>query len=267
MHMQSPATQPRVGVSDDRLRGWQHDGYFRVDGFVGHETCHDMLERARELARNPAAAKAVGIVTRYETDFPEDVAPEHRVSKLFRLHRQALFREFCTRVDVLNFLYALVGPDADVFSSQLVFKVPGSSGQPWHQDAVVYPFEPTRPVVGLWLAVTDATAHNSCLKVVPGSHVQPLLPHTREEPDSNGRYLALSDPDTTNAQTLLMRCGDLFVFDSHLIHSTTDNRSDVLRAAAVWHFAKARTIDRTAEQFGHSPFNEWMPVLRSHPTL
>jgi hypothetical protein len=50
------------------------------------------------------------------------------------------------------------------------------------------------------LAVTDATADNSCLQVVPGSHAQPLLPHTREEPGSNGRYLALTDADTSNGE-------------------------------------------------------------------
>jgi phytanoyl-CoA hydroxylase len=259
--------EPRPGVSVDQLRAWQRDGYFRVDGFVSRETCHDMLEWGWELARNPEAAKTLGVVTRYETDLPDDLAPEHRISKLFRFHTEAPFREFCERADVLSILSALVGPDVDVFSSQLVFKLPGSSGQPWHQDAVVYPFEPPRPVVGLWLAVTDAAAHNSCLQVIPGSHEQPLLPHTREEPDSNGRYLALTDPDTSKGQLVPMKRGDLFVFDSHLVHGATDNQSDVLRAAAIWHFATAGTVDRTAEQFGQSPFNNWVPVLRSSEEL
>lgn len=264
MDVSSVTAQWRPGLSKDQRDAWEQNGCFSIEGFVPRDMCRAMLERGLELARRPEAATALGVVTRYETDFSESLAPEERVSKLFRLQREPLFDEFCSRGDVLGLLSALVGPDVDVFLSQFVFKLPGSSGQPWHQDAVLFPFEPDRPVIGLWLAVTDAAVDNSCLSVVPGSHTRGVLPHTREEPGSNGRYLALTGPDVTCARPLPMRSGDLFVFDSHLVHGATDNRSNRLRVAATWHFAAAGTVDRTAEEFGHSPFNEWTPVLRSH---
>ena len=37
--------------------------------------------------------------------------------------------------------------------------------------------------------------------------------------------------------------GDLLVFDSHLMHRSTDNVSDGLRAAMVYHYAQASTKD------------------------
>ena len=37
------------------------------------------------------------------------------------------------------------GPDLDCFLSQFIFKNPGASGQPWHQDSFYFPFEPDRP--------------------------------------------------------------------------------------------------------------------------
>ncbi len=49
-------------------------------------------------------------------------------------------------------LDAVVG--IDCFLSQFIFKNPGAWGQPWHQDSFYFPFEPARPIVALWLAVT-----------------------------------------------------------------------------------------------------------------
>lgn len=264
MDVSSVTAQWRPGLSKDQRDAWEQNGCFCIDGFVPRDTCRAMLERGWEIVRRPEVAEALGVLIRYETDFSENLAPEERVSKLFRLQREPLFDEFCSRDDVLGLLSALVGPNVDVFLSQLVFKLPGSSGQPWHQDAVIFPFEPDRPVIGLWLAVTDAAVDNSCLQLVPGSQTRGMLPHSRNEPGSNGRYLALTDPKVTCARPLPMRSGDLLVFDSHLVHGATDNRSNRRRVAATWHFAAAGTVDRTAEVFGRSPFNEWMPVLRSH---
>ena len=39
--------------------------------------------------------------------------------------------------------------------------------------------------------------------------------------------------------------GDALVFHSHLMHKSTDNASKGRRAAMVYHFADAATIDRT----------------------
>jgi phytanoyl-CoA hydroxylase len=65
----------------------------------------------------------------------------------------------------------ILGTDAPAcFFSQFIFKNPGAWGQPWHQDACYFPFTPSRPVVGIWLAVTEATPDNGCLHVLPGSH-------------------------------------------------------------------------------------------------
>ncbi len=64
-----------------------------------------------------------------------------------------------------------------------------------------------------------------------------------------------------------MQPGDLLVFDSHLMHRSTDNDSDRWRAAMVFHFAAAGTVDRTEEVRGwSSPVNDWIPVIRAGMT-
>ncbi len=69
-------------------------------------------------------------------------------------------------------------------------------------------------------------------------------------------YVEIVDVPTDNEQVVLMEPGDLLVFHSHLRHRSTDNLSDGMRAAMVYHYAAAH-----AE--GWRAFNQdWTEVLR-----
>ena len=120
-----------------------------------------------------------------------------------------------------------VGPHLDCFLSQFIFKNPGAWGQPWHQDSFYFaPFEPARPIVGAWLAVTEATLENGCLHVLPGSHREPVHEHVPDRrPNANLGYVEIVDHDMAAAEPVLMDPGDLLLFDSHLMHRSTDNES------------------------------------------
>ena len=84
----------------------------------------------------------------------------------------------------------------DVFLSQFIFKTAGAWGQPWHQDSFYFPFEPARPVVGVWLAVTEATLANGCLHVLPGSQTEPVHTHEPDRrPGANYGYFEIVDHD------------------------------------------------------------------------
>jgi len=58
------------------------------------------------------------------------------------------------------------------------------------------------------------------------------------------------DQDFAKVVPVMMRPGDALVFHSHLMHKSTDNVSKWRRAAMVYHFADAATVDRTEELYG-----------------
>ena len=68
-------------------------------------------------------------------------------------------------------------------------------------------------------------------------------------PGANYGYFEIVDHDMSAAEPVLMDPGDLLVFDSHLMHCSTDNESDGIRAAMVYHYAAAGTVDHTEEYF------------------
>mmetsp|Transcript_43711 Transcript_43711/g.69893 ORF Transcript_43711/g.69893 Transcript_43711/m.69893 type:complete len:313 (-) Transcript_43711:183-1121(-) len=55
-----------------------------------------------------------------------------------------------------------------------------------HQDASFLFTEPRQTVLGLWLALDEATLENGCLWYRPGSHKEPVRRHFQRVPSQNG---------------------------------------------------------------------------------
>jgi phytanoyl-CoA hydroxylase len=253
-------------LSAEQRERWQRDGFFVVPRFADARVLEAMERRVVELTR--AADRGEDIRPSYVV--PEAVlgtapAPEARLSKLFRVHRsEPVFRDFCASAPLLDLVEGLLGPELDCFLSQFIFKLPGALGQPWHQDAFYFPFD-RGPQVGAWLAVSEAREDNGPLWVLPGSHTEPLHAVTPDRrPGAHFAYVEIVDHDTSGAAPVLMQPGDLLLFHSHLMHRSSDNGSPTKRAAMVFHYAEAGTVDRSREKWGFVPPNvDWMPVRRS----
>lgn len=256
-----------AAIAAAHYEDWERDGFFLVRGFSTPAVCDAMLDRAVELAReaNGSGAAGTAIVHR-ENNLADTVGPSTRaeelVSKVFKIHRDSVFHDFATDPGIVAAAEDLLESDVDCFLSQFIFKNPGAWGQPWHQDAYYFPFD-RAPQVGVWLAVTEATVLNGCLHVVPGSHREPLHEHALDRrPGANQGYVEIIDHDMSDAVAVEMAPGDLLIFHSHLMHRSTDNNSDGIRAAMVYHYAQRGTVDQAERP---APINDWMPV-RSTPS-
>ena len=250
-------------LNDDQLISWSERGFFRINGFANTDTCDAMLARVTQIVRDEDLAQKLGVkvVPESNTSSRAHAQPEDGVSKVFKLHRDGVFADFAHSAVVVDPVSALITPEIDVFLSQFIFKTPGAWGQPWHQDSFYFPFEPARPVVGVWLAVTRANLQNGCLHVLPGSQTEPVHKHVPDRrPGANYGYFEIEDFDMSTSEPVLMSPGDLLVFDSHLMHCSTDNDSDGIRAAMVYHYAAAGTVDHSEEYFPST--NDWVPARR-----
>jgi ectoine hydroxylase-related dioxygenase (phytanoyl-CoA dioxygenase family) len=240
------AARSQAVLTADQMAEFAAQGFLRFDSFADQATCDEMLARVVELVRHHAVGETVGdaLVLPEANLAGGDGPPERLVSKVFKLHRDPVFATFAGSSLVTDIVADLVGPALDCFLSQFIFKNPGAWGQPWHQDSYYFHFEPRRPIVGVWLAVTEATLANGCLHVLPGSHREPVHQHVPDRrPGANYGYVEIVDYDMQPALPVLMDPGDLLVFDSHLMHRSTDNDSTGIRAAMVYHYAATGTVD------------------------
>lgn len=134
---------------------------------------------------------------------------------------------------LLNAVQAAIGPDVAVENTFLVVKWPGSDFEiPWHQDGIDQRIEldPDRSV-SAWLAVTDATASNGCLHVVPGSQRLGYLPYGLEEAHGGergraGRAVGFS---CDHSVPIPVRAGHVILLDVRLLHRSGPNRDQYVR--------------------------------------
>lgn len=258
-----------IDIQSERAEQYAADGFFKVKGFADPSVGQRMLDDVIDIVRRSDRGEQVDALVLPEAQpgfaARDDVKPEDVIAKVFKLHRRPAFATFLRTPELLPIVTGLLGTDdIDCFLSQFIFKNPGAWGQPWHQDSYYFPFEPARPIVGLWLAVTEATLENGCLHVLPGSHAEPVHEHIPDQrPGANYGYMEIVDHDMDGQTPSLMQPGDLLVFDSHLMHRSTDNVSSGIRAAMVFHVAAAGTVDNTEKLRGYkSPVNDWVPLIR-----
>jgi hypothetical protein len=120
---------------------------------------------------------------------------------------------------------ALLGPDVLARSSALFIKGVGDPGyNAWHQDGAYWDLVGDR-VVTAWIALTDSTAANGAVRVLPGSHRGPRLRHELRG-DAHGRLLrgqAIADVDERRAVALELRAGQFSLHDVWLVHGSPPN--------------------------------------------
>lgn len=134
---------------------------------------------------------------------------------------------------VLDAVETLLGPDLLVWRSVFFVKPPHDSGHvAWHQDIAYWELSDDR-VVTAWIALTDTTAANGCLRVVPASHRGPLLGHTLTR-DSHNRLMRGQVADRKIAAdavaALELRAGQFSLHHARLLHSSPPNPTGELRA-------------------------------------
>jgi phytanoyl-CoA hydroxylase len=250
-----------VTLTAEQRSSWEENGYFVVRGWSEPEVLAAMIDRIIVLARSIATGgDRPDLIVSPESLLAEAPTAEGRVSKIFRVMRaEEVFRDFATEPRLLGLLGDMLGQDIDCFLSQFIFKHPGALGQPWHQDGWYFRLDPPKQL-GIWLACTDATPENGPLWVVPGSHREAVHEDVVEDPreGANLGYVEIRGADTADEVQMLMTAGDLLVFDSHLRHRSTDNVSDTMRAAMVYHYSVAGATSAHPFTFNQ----DWVGVLR-----
>lgn len=117
--------------------------------------------------------------------------------------------------------------------------------KPWHQDNAYFSVTPLDSILGLWIALDDATAENGCMHVIPGGHKAGGRQHhhTYDCEIMPGRL------DTSQAVPVPVPAGGVMLFYGMLPHQTPPNRSPHRRRALQLHFHSATSQKVSAEEY------------------
>jgi phytanoyl-CoA hydroxylase len=152
------------------------------------------------------------------------------------------FNQFCRLPQFAATLERLGYQSAQLWQSMYIFKQPRIGGEVrWHQDAS-YLFTDPPSVVGFWVALEDSHRNNGCLWVQPGGHRSPLREIYQVDSESRIGTLKQLDetpwPDGDDALPVEVAAGSLVIFNDHMPHYSSQNRSGKSRQAFTMHFSE-----------------------------
>jgi phytanoyl-CoA hydroxylase len=142
----------------------------------------------------------------------------------------------------------LLGATPRLFQDMALIKPPKIGREkPWHQDHAYFDLPLNTRVVGVWIALDEATNENGCMRVLPGRHHNGPVVHFQR------RDWQICDAEMQGRRPVAvpLHPGGLILFDSLLPHGTPANFSPLRRRAVQFHYApesavKVPTTERLA---------------------
>lgn len=212
------------------------DGFVVLPALLPAEACSALCEEAAAIV---AGGRGPIIGSGSETSL-ESVLAIHFPHKASALMRAAL-----TYPCITALLTDIIGPDVKAVQSMLFFKNAGKPGQAWHQDEFFIPTR-DRSLVGVWIALDDATIDNGCLWIHPGSHragtLWPMRPHDDARFDDSEEAFGFPY-EREGGVAVEVAAGGVVLFDGHVLHRSLDNRRQSgMRRSLVNHYMSARSL-------------------------
>ena len=150
---------------------------------------------------------------------------------------------------ILDPVEDLIGPDILCWTTHWFIKEANSpSYVSWHQDNNYWGLD-TKKLVSVWIALSPATLASGCMRMLPGSHLAPVMPHidTRAEHNMLTRGQTIMDIDDSRAVDIELRTGEAALFDYSIAHASPPNQTDDRRIAVVLRYIPPETKQLLAD--------------------
>lgn len=146
---------------------------------------------------------------------------------------------------------AVLGPDVLVWGSGLFIKEANTPHYvSWHQDLTYWGLDQEDEVT-VWVALSPATVESGCMRFIPGTHRERIVPHTDTFSGENlltrGQELAVqvNEADAVAAE---LQTGQASVHHGHLFHASGPNKTGDRRIGAAIRYISPRMKARSGPE-------------------
>jgi len=249
---------PTLGdIDDDAV------GFYREHGYLAVERCLTAQEVAAscQIIDDLITGKATGhSMTLFEAaakDVGIDAMTEAQKRAFVR--KLAFFNETAAdcglpvlKPELLTALGKLMGGREPSITQVMTLLKPAKGGRekPWHQDHAYFEHALDEPIIGVWIALDEATIDNGCMFLLDRGQQLGPIHHWQK------RDWQICDSDVMGKPAIAapLPPGGALFFSSLLPHGTPTNDSDRGRRAMQFHYAPSDAAmmgdERRMEIFG-----------------
>ena len=186
--------------------------------------------------------------------------------------------ELMRRPTILDLVEDLLGPDIMVWSTHLYPKEPGDGRFiSWHQDSAHWGLDSSQ-ILTVWIALTEASEANGCMRMMAGSHKNGIAPHRDTwDPDNiltRGQTID-AEIDESKAVWTALQPGEASLHHVDMWHASKPNDTDGRRVGVALRYitpaARQERVDtdfatlvRGEDRYGHFQ-PEALPQAVMHP--
>lgn len=146
---------------------------------------------------------------------------------------------------VLDAVEGILGPDIMMWSCEYFIKEANSEKiVSWHQDLTYWGMDGSDHEVTAWVALSPAPEASGCMKFVPGSHRETIVPHTDTFAEDNllsrGQEIAV-EVDEGDAVAAALAPGQMSLHHGRSFHASGPNTTGDRRIGLVIRYIRPDT--------------------------
>lgn len=229
---------------------FNRDGYLAIADLLTRTEVDSARAALSALVQQHAAAPGTlgRLHVQFEPGVPADSAEELRVRKLmwFCAVNPALDNLAQRHPKIRGIVESILGANPILFQEMALIKPPFiGSEKPWHQDNAYFSVTPLDAVLGVWIALDDATVANGCMHVLVGEHqLGPRRHHHTFDCE-----IVPDRRDPARAVPVELPAGGAMFFGGMLPHETPPNTSPQRRRALQFHYRSATSRIVSREEY------------------
>lgn len=217
------------------LNGYYTRGFAIVSQAVAHEAIDRLLASLVDLVAELGGRR---FPSAHSPELADFLNARKDVQSLVydQIRKPPWLEDFSRQPGIVDAVRQVLGPDIGLLR-KIPFRIdaPRETAQfaVWHQD--YYYVRGSVDTVTAWVPMQDTAFLHGCLAVMPGSHLLGPLDHDVEVLGKRHYPSNIFDREVRYVE---MRKGDVLLFHSCLLHSSSLNLSDVIRFSMQPRYAR-----------------------------
>ena len=237
-------------VDEEQLAFYREHGWLVVQQLLGPDDVARCVADIRAMIQSEHACKPQIVFEGVARDRVEHLTPDERLASVRKLAVWGDTINNCPLPTGDERITGIVqqlmgGRQPRIFQTMAMLK-PAHVGRekPWHQDHAYFDISLEDRIVGVWIALDEATIDNGCMQVLDGGHRDGPRLHWKR------RDWQICDTDILGCTStaIPLKPGGALFFDSLLPHGTPHNNSPARRWAMQFHYAPEANTPIPTEQ-------------------